>query len=628
MERVIVFNKNVNLKEYYPTGSELIGYADALQNFTYEKNLYQFFNKISEQGTISGFIFDIEDQAIGCDEKLFKFILQFSLLVRLSFEKANTYNASLVFIVTEKTAVCLENHNSLLLLSLADGSLYLKWGTKSDENIRNEIHAQLLIGFSAETKLSSLINEKLIDVSRPSSNSHQLANEWGALKIAVSIRDKSLQNELLSNLSLLSSPYFKFIIAKNKLIDPAAYQFVPQVSINSNPNSPIVLIDDNADSGWDRILSKLSKECNSDPDICIIGEIWDNESDVDIFAEQIIQKINPQFHRVVFLDLRLLKSENSEASNMTHAIDLSGGKVLIKMKERWPWIQVIILTASNKAWNHKLLIEYGADGYFIKEDPEVFFPLEVTKTQFKDLINQVKRCLADAELFKWFWDRMQELIFSIEAGSIIDRNIRERVIDKLKMAFGIIITRKRLYEGQFKFRKWELVFLTLWSILNEFEIDKYKSFDYTTNTLISSNGKYKLIVNGYCQFTDEDGVSFRDDFSIRWPGKKFSHIKNEAENTRRYISDNIDSRIKIGAYLLMNGLQRYQELHCALRRVRNRLDFTHSDRNVILQKELHKDSMTEFLVTDCVFLVKFLHLLFLGKEQPLDAPTKYNSYMS
>lgn len=54
--------------------------------------------------------------------------------------------------------------------------------------------------------------------------------------------------------------------------------------------------------------------------------------------------------------------------------EFSGMKILKAIKAANQGIQVIMFTASNKAWNMKALLDAGADGYYIKESPEFAFP--------------------------------------------------------------------------------------------------------------------------------------------------------------------------------------------------------------------------------------------------------------
>ena len=73
--------------------------------------------------------------------------------------------------------------------------------------------------------------------------------------------------------------------------------------------------------------------------------------------------------------------------------DFSGMKILKKIKNQNKGNQVIMFTASNKAWNMKALLEAGADGYYIKESPEYAFPTSYSESNANELVKTINRCL-------------------------------------------------------------------------------------------------------------------------------------------------------------------------------------------------------------------------------------------
>jgi CheY-like chemotaxis protein len=73
--------------------------------------------------------------------------------------------------------------------------------------------------------------------------------------------------------------------------------------------------------------------------------------------------------------------------------DFSGMKILNSIKKLNKGNQVIMFTASNKAWNMKALLDAGADGYYIKESPEYAFPTTYSISNTNEFVKTINRCL-------------------------------------------------------------------------------------------------------------------------------------------------------------------------------------------------------------------------------------------
>jgi DNA-binding NarL/FixJ family response regulator len=89
------------------------------------------------------------------------------------------------------------------------------------------------------------------------------------------------------------------------------------------------------------------------------------------------------------LDLRM--NGISEEDNLNPK-DFSGMKILRAIKKLNKGNQVIMLTASNKAWNMKALIDEGADGYYIKESPEFAFSTSYSVNNANELCKTIRKC--------------------------------------------------------------------------------------------------------------------------------------------------------------------------------------------------------------------------------------------
>jgi len=165
-----------------------------------------------------------------------------------------------------------------------------------------------------------------------------------------------------------SKLYFKYLKLKHTLPNEEL-QFVSSI-IESTNNVNILLIDDEAMKGWETFYCSLfsgSSKKITFKDSGIDFKNIQTKEDIISKIEFIISDFKPD---VVLLDLRLL---DSDFLKETLPNELTGIKVLEKIKEINKGIQVIITTASNKAWNFNLAKQKGAYDFIIKdgfEDPE------------------------------------------------------------------------------------------------------------------------------------------------------------------------------------------------------------------------------------------------------------------
>ena len=87
----------------------------------------------------------------------------------------------------------------------------------------------------------------------------------------------------------------------------------------------------------------------------------------------------------MILDLRLHK----EDFNNKPIDEITGFKILEKIKNHNKGIQVIIFSATNKIWNLQALQNAGADGFIIKESPNNNFEPGFTKQSIEKMLQSI-----------------------------------------------------------------------------------------------------------------------------------------------------------------------------------------------------------------------------------------------
>ena len=226
--------------------------------------------------------------------------------------------------------------------------------------------------------------------SSPETGGHSLANQWGA-----SVLDRVMnsgvpsQNETLN--SVKKDLYFKYVFLQT--IDVGSFlsnKQQPQYLLIKRPpidahGKKILLIDDEADKGWEFVLKQLIR--TNEDDFVVIKRKMKN---YDSFTPEERNRIKTGYYDLIFLDLRV---NGAEEENTYKPEEFSGMKILKQIKKENSGTQVIMFTASNKAWNLKALLDAGADGYYIKESPEYKFTLGFSGANYESLRNNIINCL-------------------------------------------------------------------------------------------------------------------------------------------------------------------------------------------------------------------------------------------
>lgn len=247
---------------------------------------------------------------------------------------------------------------------------------------------------------------------------HSLANVWGAYSM-----DKAANTNILRFNSDFQSRsgelYFKYVSAINNLktlnIKTVGYiNLSPSCPIDAK-NRKILLIDDEADKGWESVLRKIFST-NLPDDFVVINE---KVKDYDKFTPKSKSIIENEHFDLYLIDLRL---GGLEEDGILKPDDFSGMKVLRKIKSINPGNQVIIFTASNKVWNLKALLDAGADGYYMKESPEFAFTNEFSVQNYLRFKDDVQRCFDRSYLKSVYLDIQDIKVYINKIGSTDFKN--------------------------------------------------------------------------------------------------------------------------------------------------------------------------------------------------------------
>lgn len=266
---------------------------------------------------------------------------------------------------------------------------------------------------------------------------HSLANIWGAFTLDKVANTNALTND--DNLKNRNKElYFKYISAFNniKLLSIKTIGFLnlePPNIINAK-NKRILLIDDEADKGWDKILRKIFNVSSQD-DFIVIKE---RVKDYDYFSTESKNIIENTSFDLYLIDLRL---NGVEEDDILNPIEFSGMKILKKIKSLNEGSQVIIFTASNKVWNLKALLDAGADGYYMKESPEFGFSSDFSKQNYQRFQEDVKLCFQRGFL-QILYVSYQNILQIIDNISHYPDDFKAEIKNQIQLFWNMIFTAK------------------------------------------------------------------------------------------------------------------------------------------------------------------------------------------
>lgn len=290
---------------------------------------------------------------------------------------------------------------------------------------------------------------------------HSITNYWGAVKLALNAGYGI--DEI--NYTFPPTLYFNYLLKKYSIkIDPSK----DKTNFSSLlKKGKILLVDDNSDKGWKSVLEKIFGENSIDSKSFMIGVVkkglkgkWKVDSDLNKYD-------------LIFLDLYMPEFQGQKPN-------LKNGEILLRLiKESYPQVPVIVFTASNKSWTREAVLNYGADGMYVKESPEYAGDQTYSKENFINFEKSVRETLEKYKVLRPYWESIQIILKDQTFLSIPEKggsNFKSRIEERLMMFYGLLkrgFEQTEFNERQFHFSDYELAFMTLWSVLNEISEANY-----------------------------------------------------------------------------------------------------------------------------------------------------------
>lgn len=326
---------------------------------------------------------DFDKVVIELDENLI-LSLQIGYHIRLSLQELNRKSLIPILFISSLPLNTIVNTGEIYSHILSSRGTYFS-EFEDIETLKKEVG---LIEGLTEREYSTKFLKTIKILPDETTGRHSLANVWGAYAM-----DKAANtNALPADAEFKKELYFKYISAFNNLykLKASSPNIVGKIAVG-DPNfiqserKRILLIDDEADNGWETVLRKVFKTTN-DNDFVVIKE---KVKDYEAFSDTSKKIIENNTFDLYLIDLRLNGLEEEDNLNTK---EFSGMKVLNKIKSINEGNQVIIFTASNKVWNLKALLDAGADGYYMKESPEYNFTRNFSEQNYEKFKEDVHRC--------------------------------------------------------------------------------------------------------------------------------------------------------------------------------------------------------------------------------------------
>ncbi len=422
---------------------------------------------------------DIKDIVIDVDEiSNPELCLAFAMAIRLSLFETKTAALSPILFVSRTT------QDNFLEYKYTPIILTSSFTFEKPENVNDAL--EIMKPLSVEeyrTKFLDII--KILPNAKE--GTHSLANQWGADVLCRIFNGSETKNDLIKKARL--SLYFRYVRALSlrtkDIVDiingVETYGDKASLNVIEAAGKNILLIDDEADKGWDDVLRMMLPNSN-------FKTIQETVPDYNSLSADAKRSIESGKYDLIFLDLRM---NGVEEEGTLDPDEFSGMKILktIKMQNRGN--QVIMFTASNKAWNMKALLDSEADGYYIKESPEYAFPHSYSLSNAQTLCDDIKYCLSVSTEQRSIWQSIKNIKLIMESN-----NLAKKYFSGMEVMHGLkyqtlISTEIDVVWGLIRSnheKKYQLSMLSLFKIL-EF----MNEFFYTTN----SKGQLCLIDPNY-----------------------------------------------------------------------------------------------------------------------------------
>lgn len=310
---------------------------------------------------------------------------------------------------------------------------------------------------------------------------HSITNEWSILRWAEAL-DIDNHETAKIKVSFGSTLYYKYL----KIKYPISEAERPKNRMLLKKGK-VLFIDDEVNKGWSSIFSHIIKD-----KLISFGDSFKDKPKKMIIEDSIkkVKDINPD---LVILDLRL---HDDDFEDDIKPEEITGFKILQEIKNNInKGIQIIIFSATNKVWNLLELQEMGADGFIMKESPELSRDRSFTKRIINNIYSEIDKCIEKSFLkdinaklnpiYECYSKKIRRIKSSDEQDFLI------KTVSSLDIAFELL---NKTTTGK---KYFNLGYLTYFQIIEDFAArsDFFEDHSKEQCFVIKDNDKIKVVDN-------------------------------------------------------------------------------------------------------------------------------------
>lgn len=407
-----------------------------------------------------------------------------------------------------------------------------------------------------------------IEIKEKTTDNHTIANEWAIYRWAkiIGASDDDIQK---ITKKVEENIYFKYLQAIHPIKESDTFsneELQIKIETKSKLKPKVLFIDDEADKGWYEIFCKILFDIN-EFDFDYLGDVLKNKTQEEII-DQSINKIKKENTDIVILDFRIHKQDLIEKD----VKNITGVKLLKKIKAINPGIQVIIFSATNKVWNLQTLLDARADSFILKDGGENI------NQSIISLLDKLKSSIEKSLWLKPIWSKTDSIVDYLKEltnNKIIDKNFAGAITNFFKLGFDALNTDTKKLSDEKKL-SFDSAFMYYFLIL---ETISKQLIDEENAHKVTYTNKYGEVMVGY-KFQFRSSYDYLKDFE----GNKYMQV-NKGDDLI-FGNKRIPYGPKFHNLIALAGIQEIDPL--AIVELRN--DFNHpnlieKNRTAIIEKE-------------------------------------------
>lgn len=338
---------------------------------------------------------------------------------------------------------------------------------------------------------------------------HSITSEWSLYQWSKCLNIKpAIENHIERNL------YYRYVTSQHpESNDKVTIDYPPYPSESESGKKRILIIDDEADKGWGELYKALFSHYS-----CIeVNTLKDFDYASDT-KETLLQKVKEAIeenrfepYHLVLLDIRLLQDDFNKQT------DFSSFDVIDRLQALNKGIPIIIVTASNKAWNLQYTLNRNVFAYITKES---IFDKSCSKEKLKELLKQSVDAISKSHFLQKVAENEKIILDRLnDKTSTISVPIRKRMLYNIKEQIEIawvMLTNYRFDERYLRY-----AYLSYYQILELF-------VDTDSDMYIKIEDKKEI----YCEDTKGEYINCSEKLKSCYDKTKKGHLIQITKNNR------------------------------------------------------------------------------------------------